>query len=220
MRILSTSMRHISSTERKSLHGRSISRMYLEKAIQHVHTHDKFKVDKAWHCRKSSSQTQYINEIRELRGTRSDEREREILLSSSEVNMTHETKNITFHVIHVKVSSDCRCSRTLSMNVAIESVLCGCEKHLCKDWAWSKLCGKHGKKWSKAEHCIKVWYSHSQTCLGQSVHNRPLLSLVPQRPVSHRNARKQWFQWQTTRWALACIDVYGFPVPQRIWLCS
>ena len=113
MRILSTSMRHISSTERKSLHGRSISRMYLEKAIQHVHTHDKFKVDKAWHCRKSSSQTQYINEIRELRGTRSDMREREMLLSSSEVNMTHETKNITFHVIHVKVSSKSWCSQEL-----------------------------------------------------------------------------------------------------------
>ena len=35
--------------------------------------------------------------------------------------MTYETKNITFHVIHVKVSSDSRCSRTLLMNVAIES---------------------------------------------------------------------------------------------------
>ena len=29
---------------------------------------------------------------------------------------------------------------------------------------------------------------HSQTCLGQSVHSRPLSSLVPQRPISHGNA--------------------------------
>ena len=35
--------------------------------------------------------------------------------------MTYETKNITFHVIRVKVSSKSRCSRTLPMNVAIES---------------------------------------------------------------------------------------------------
>ena len=42
-------------------------------------------------------------------------------------NMTYETKNITFHVIHVKVSSDSRCSRTLPMNVAIENAHCGCE---------------------------------------------------------------------------------------------
>ena len=32
--------------------------------------------------------------------------------------MTYETKNITFHVIRVKVSSKSRCSRTLPMNVA------------------------------------------------------------------------------------------------------
>ena len=31
--------------------------------------------------------------------------------------MTYETKNITFHVIYVKVSNDSRCSRTLLMNV-------------------------------------------------------------------------------------------------------
>ena len=35
--------------------------------------------------------------------------------------MTYETKNITFHVIRMKVSSDSRCLRTLQMNVAIES---------------------------------------------------------------------------------------------------
>ena len=97
-------------------------------------------------------------------------------------NMTYETKNITFHVIHVKVSGDSQCSRTLSMNVAIESAHCGCEWNSCKDWTRSKRCGKHGRIWSKVEHCIKVWYSDSRTCLRQSVHSRPLSSLVPQRP--------------------------------------
>ena len=32
--------------------------------------------------------------------------------------MTYETKNVTFHMIHVKVSIDSWCSRTLPMNVA------------------------------------------------------------------------------------------------------
>ena len=50
-------------------------------------------------------------------------------------NMIYETKNITFHVIRVKVSSDSRCSRTLPMNVAIESAHCGCERNSYKDWA-------------------------------------------------------------------------------------
>ena len=59
--------------------------------------------------------------------------------------MTCETKNITFHMICVKVSNDSRCSRTLPMNVAIESAHRGCERNLCKDWAWSKGCGKHGR---------------------------------------------------------------------------
>ena len=51
--------------------------------------------------------------------------------------MTYETKNITFHAIRVKVSSKSRCSRTLPMNVAIESAHYGCERNLCKDWAWT-----------------------------------------------------------------------------------
>ena len=38
--------------------------------------------------------------------------------------MTYESKNITFHVIRVKVSSNFQCSRTLPMNVAIESAHC------------------------------------------------------------------------------------------------
>ena len=46
--------------------------------------------------------------------------------------MTYETKNITFHVIRVKVSSDSRCSRTLPMNVAFESEHCGCERNHAK----------------------------------------------------------------------------------------
>ena len=58
--------------------------------------------------------------------------------------MTYETKNITFHIIHVKVSSDSRCSRTLTMNVANKNAHCGCDRTLCKDWVWSKMCGKCG----------------------------------------------------------------------------
>ena len=59
--------------------------------------------------------------------------------------MTYEIKNITFHVIHVKVSSESRCSRTLPMNDAIESAHCGRERNSCKDSAWLKMCGKHGR---------------------------------------------------------------------------
>ena len=59
--------------------------------------------------------------------------------------MTYETTNIIFHMIHVKVSSDSRCSRTVPMNVAIKSAHCGCVRNSCKDWAWSKICGKHGQ---------------------------------------------------------------------------
>ena len=43
--------------------------------------------------------------------------------------MTYETKTITFHVIHVKVSNDSPCLRTLPMNVAIESA--HCDKSRC-----------------------------------------------------------------------------------------
>ena len=70
--------------------------------------------------------------------------------------MTYETQNITFHVIRVKVSSDSRCSKTLPMNVAIESAHYGCGRNSWKDWAQSKRCKKHGQILSKAEHCIKV----------------------------------------------------------------
>ena len=58
--------------------------------------------------------------------------------------MTYETKNITFHVIRVKVSSKSQYFRTSPMNVAIDSAHCGCERNSCKDWAWSKMRGKHG----------------------------------------------------------------------------
>ena len=114
-------------------------------------------------------------------------------------NMTYETKNITFHAINVKVSSESQCSRTLPMNVAIESAYCGCERTLCMHWVWSKMWGKHYRIWSMVEHCIKVWYLDSRTCLEQSVHSRPLSSLVPRRCISHRNACalvtwKQWFR--------------------------
>ena len=47
--------------------------------------------------------------------------------------MTHETKNITFHVIHAKVSGNSQRSRTLPMNVAIKSTCCDCERNPCGD---------------------------------------------------------------------------------------
>ena len=53
---------------------------------------------------------------------------------------TYETKNIIFHIIHVKVSSNSRCLRTLPMNIAMESDTI--KRNLCKDWVWSKMCGK------------------------------------------------------------------------------
>ena len=59
--------------------------------------------------------------------------------------MIYVIENITFDVIRVNVSSDSRCSRTLPMNGTIESAHCGCERNSCKDWAWSKMCGKHGR---------------------------------------------------------------------------
>ena len=58
--------------------------------------------------------------------------------------MTYGTKNITFPLINVKVSSESRCSRTLPMNVAIKSAHCGRERDLCKGWVWSKMRGMHG----------------------------------------------------------------------------
>ena len=76
------------------------------------------------------------------------EREREIdrlYYRLRRSNMTYETKNIAYHMIRVKVSSYSRCSRTLPMNVAIESAHCGCERNSWKDWAQSKRCRKHGR---------------------------------------------------------------------------
>ena len=53
--------------------------------------------------------------------------------------MTYETKNITFHVLRVKVNNDSRYSRIFPMDVAIESPHCGCERNSCKDWARSNM---------------------------------------------------------------------------------
>ena len=43
----------------------------------------------------------------------------------------------------MQLSSDSRCSRTSPMNVGIESSYGDCERILCDDWVWSKMCGKH-----------------------------------------------------------------------------
>ena len=70
--------------------------------------------------------------------------------------MTYETKNITFHVIRVKVSSDSRCPRTLPMNVEIESTHCGCERNSCNDWA---LVEDVWKAWSNIIKSITLYQS-------------------------------------------------------------
>ena len=54
--------------------------------------------------------------------------------------MTYETKNITFHVIHMNVCSKSRCSRTSPLNVAIKSVHFGCERNLCKKIELGRRC--------------------------------------------------------------------------------
>ena len=53
--------------------------------------------------------------------------------------MSYETKNITFHMVRVKLSSDFGCSKTLPMNVAIESQRSSCERNLCKEMTWDIL---------------------------------------------------------------------------------
>ena len=57
--------------------------------------------------------------------------------------MSYETKNITFPVIQVNVSSDSRCLRALPMNVAIERTHCECERNSQKDLVWANMCGKY-----------------------------------------------------------------------------
>ena len=54
-------------------------------------------------------------------------------------------KVLHFHVIHMKVSSYSRCSRTLSMNVVIKSAHYDSERNLFKDCVWSKIFGKHNQ---------------------------------------------------------------------------
>ena len=52
------------------------------------------------------------------------------------------------------------------MNVANESTRYDHVRNSCKDWVWSKMCGKHIWMWSKTKTCIKMWYSNFRTCLG------------------------------------------------------
>ena len=47
--------------------------------------------------------------------------------------MTYETKNIIFHVIHVKVSSKVSMFKNFT------------NECFNRDWACSKMCGKHGR---------------------------------------------------------------------------
>ena len=59
--------------------------------------------------------------------------------------MTHETKTITFSRTTCASEWEPRCSRTILMNVAIKSAHCDCEKNLCKDWVWSKMCETYNR---------------------------------------------------------------------------
>mgnify|MGYP006973837031 CR=1 FL=1 len=89
--------------------------------------------------------------------------------------------------LYVKVHEDSRCSRTLLINVAIGSAHNECERILCKDWVWLKMCGKRSRMWPKQEHGIKVWYFDSWTWCKKSC-DIWRWSLVPPRLVSHCSA--------------------------------
>ena len=110
-------------------------------------------------------------------------------------------------------------------NEIIKSAHCDCDRNLCKNWIWSNMCGKHCWTWSKAEHCIKMWYSGFQTYFGQSVHSQSLSSLVPRCPISHCNACElslMRVMVQTTNNGIGS-NLYlclRFLVQWTIWFCS
>ena len=69
--------------------------------------------------------------------------------------MTYETSNITFHMIRVKLSSGSRCSRTLPMNVAIESARCGCDRTSCSRIGLGRRCvEKHGRRYDQSQSIV------------------------------------------------------------------
>ena len=80
---------------------------------------------------------------------------------------------------------DCRCSRTLLMNAAIESAQYVYEKFI-QGLGFGQWCVESIVRCDQRQSIvINMWYSDSWTCLGQSVHSWLLSSLVPQQPVSH-----------------------------------
>ena len=50
-------------------------------------------------------------------------------------------RNIMFSHNTCESGCDSQCSRTLLINVAIGSAHNECERILCKDWVWSRMCG-------------------------------------------------------------------------------
>ena len=126
--------------------------------------------------------------IKEKVGERERERhrERKILLLSS---------NVIYNLWGKKIKVSCNkcesshswCSRTLFVNVLIESAHYHYERNSCKDWVSLEMCRKQNWIWSREKNFIKVWHSNPQTCSRQCVISLLLSSLVPRYPISHRN---------------------------------
>ena len=49
---------------------------------------------------------------------------------------------VKYHLRNKKDSNGCRCSRTLLLDVRIESAHCDCERNLCMGWGGLKMCSK------------------------------------------------------------------------------
>ena len=102
--------------------------------------------------------------------------------------MTYETKNITFHVKHVKVNSNSRCSRTLPINVAIKSAHCSCERNRESN-GFGRRCVESMVEYDQRQSIISMCDTQTlelvegKVCMVDHSHH-----LFPQRPVSHHNA--------------------------------
>ena len=80
--------------------------------------------------------------------------------------MSYETQNIMCHILHVKVNSESRFSRTLPMNVAINSTHRHCDKFV-------QGLGLVKDVWNALLNVIK------DRAVYQCVHSRPLSPLMP-----------------------------------------
>ena len=59
---------------------------------------------------------------------------------------------MTFHVTHVQVSYDSQCSRTLPMNVTIESAHCDCDRNSRRIGNAMESCAYSTKSQSKKQN--------------------------------------------------------------------